>query len=166
MMICLVLSIKAFFITTRGFSLEERSRSIENLFQKKILSILCCTNTLSAGLNFPVRSVILKEFMYFESINESSYRPSLIQRKPISRNLFHQICGRAGRRGYDENGYIFILTSDLVRQSIWIEDFYFRRSLDGKLHPRYDPINSAILSNYDLLEEIVLLRSLKENHRI
>ncbi len=95
--------------------------------------------------------------MYFESINESSYRPSSYTKKPISRNLFHQICGRAGRPGYDENGYIFILTSDL-EQSIWIEDFYFRRSLDGKLHPRYDPINSAILSNYDLLEEIVLLK--------
>ena len=95
--------------------------------------------------------------MYFESINESSYRPS-----SYTKNLFHVICSiKFVEEPVGQDMMKMVIYSSLraiSEQSIWIEDFYFRRSLDGKLHPQYDPINSAILSNYDLLEEIVLLK--------
>ncbi len=79
--------------------LPKYRRIIENLYQRKLLSVAVCTETLAAGINLPARSVLL---------------PSLMKGPPGDKKLIdsstaHQIFGRAGRPQYDDHGYVFAL---------------------------------------------------------
>ena len=50
-------------------------RIVEELFQKKLLTIATCTETLSAGINLPARSVVLPTIMKGPNGEEADYRP-------------------------------------------------------------------------------------------
>lgn len=89
-------------------------RIVEELFQKKLLSVCVCTETLSAGINLPARSVVL---------------PTLLKGKPgemklVDASTAHQIFGRAGRPQFDNKGYVFALAhEDDVKIARWREKF-------------------------------------------
>ncbi|MCO6459498.1 MAG: DEAD/DEAH box helicase [Pirellulaceae bacterium] len=77
-------------------------RIVEHLFQQKLLSVAVCTETLSAGINLPARSVVL---------------PGLLKGPPGDKKLIdpstaHQIFGRAGRPQYDNQGFVFALAHE------------------------------------------------------
>jgi superfamily II DNA/RNA helicase len=77
--------------------LPKYRRIVEELFQKKLLSVCVCTETLAAGINLPARSVVL---------------PTILKGKPGEKKLLdsssaHQIFGRAGRPQFDAQGYVF-----------------------------------------------------------
>lgn len=77
-------------------------RMVEELFQRKLLSVCVCTETLAAGINLPARSVVL---------------PSLLKgpagkKKVVEAATAHQIFGRAGRPQYDANGYVYALAHE------------------------------------------------------
>jgi superfamily II DNA/RNA helicase len=94
--------------------LPKYRRIVEELFQHKLLSIAMCTETLSAGINLPARSVVL---------------PSIIKGPPEKKKLLepsaaHQIFGRAGRPQFDKQGYVYVLAhEDDVRIARWHERF-------------------------------------------
>jgi superfamily II DNA/RNA helicase len=94
--------------------LAKYRRIVEELYQQKLLSVTVCTETLSAGINLPARSVVL---------------PSLMKGKPEDRKLVpsttaHQIFGRAGRPQFDDRGYIYALAhEDDVRLARWKEKY-------------------------------------------
>ena len=85
-------------------------RLVEQLFQEKLLSICVCTETLSAGINLPARSVIL---------------PCLVKgpfgkKKLIESALAQQIFGRAGRPQFDREGFVYALAhEDDVKYYRW-----------------------------------------------
>jgi len=77
-------------------------RIVEDLFAQKLLSVAVCTETLSAGINLPARSVVL---------------PTLLKGPPGEKKLLdpssaHQMFGRAGRPQYDSQGYVFALAHE------------------------------------------------------
>ncbi|MBQ1455531.1 MAG: DEAD/DEAH box helicase [Thermoguttaceae bacterium] len=86
--------------------LPKYRRIVEDLFQRKLLSITVCTETLAAGINLPARSVVL---------------PTLLKgpagdKRLVESSTAHQIFGRAGRPQYDTRGYVFALAhSDDVK---------------------------------------------------
>ena len=90
--------------------LPKYRRIVETLFQRKLLSIATCTETLSAGINLPARSVIL---------------PSIMKGPPGKRRIIdpssaHQIFGRAGRPQFDDRGFVYVLAhEDDVRIARW-----------------------------------------------
>ncbi|WP_425615299.1 DEAD/DEAH box helicase [Anatilimnocola sp. NA78] len=90
--------------------LPKYRRIVEDLFQKKLLSVCVCTETLAAGINLPARSVVL---------------PTLLKGPPgdmklIEPSTAHQIFGRAGRPQFDNQGYIFALAhEDDVKHLRW-----------------------------------------------
>ena len=94
--------------------LPKYRRIVEELFQHKLLSIAVCTETLSAGINLPARSVVL---------------PSIIKGPPEKKKLLEastaqQIFGRAGRPQFDKQGYVYVLAhEDDVRIARWREKF-------------------------------------------
>jgi superfamily II DNA/RNA helicase len=94
--------------------LPKYRRIVEELFQKKLLSVAICTETLSAGINLPARSVVL---------------PTLLKgprgdKKLLDPSSAHQMFGRAGRPQYDTKGYVFALAhEDDVRLVRWKEKF-------------------------------------------
>ena len=89
-------------------------RVVEDLFQKKLLSITVCTETLAAGINLPARSVVL---------------PSLLKGPPGKMKLIdpssaHQMFGRAGRPQFDDQGFVFALPhEDDVKYLRWKEKY-------------------------------------------
>jgi hypothetical protein len=85
-------------------------RIVEDLFQRKLLAICVCTETLSAGINLPARSVVLP------SLLKGKYGDM----KMIEASSAHQIFGRAGRPQFDKQGYVFVLAhEDDVKIARW-----------------------------------------------
>ncbi|GAB4146308.1 MAG: DEAD/DEAH box helicase [Planctomycetaceae bacterium] len=89
-------------------------RLVESLFQRKLLSIATCTETLAAGINLPARSVLLT---------------SLLKGPPGKKRLIdassaHQIFGRAGRPQFDDRGFVYALAhEDDVKILRWKEKY-------------------------------------------
>jgi superfamily II DNA/RNA helicase len=94
--------------------LPKYRRIVEELFQQKLLSVAVCTETLSAGINLPARSVVL---------------PNLLKGPPGKKTVLeastaHQIFGRAGRPQFDSQGYVFVLAhEDDVKIARWREQY-------------------------------------------
>jgi len=74
-------------------------RLVEDLFQKKLLSVAICTETLAAGINLPARSVVFTALMKGPPGKKRLIEPSSA----------HQMFGRAGRPQFDDKGYVFAL---------------------------------------------------------
>ena len=73
-------------IITHRMSLEQAPKAYE-LFEKKLLSVALCTETLAAGINLPARSVVLTTLV----------KGPFGKEKLIDPSTAHQIFGRAGR---------------------------------------------------------------------
>jgi len=72
---------------------------VEDLFLKKYIYVLYCTETFSVGINYPVKAVC------FDSLNKYDGHNF----RPLANHEFFQMSGRAGRRGIDEKGYSFAI---------------------------------------------------------
>ena len=94
--------------------LPKYRRIVEELFQRKLLSVAVCTETLSSGINLPARSVVV---------------PSIMKGPPEKKKLLdpstaHQIFGRAGRPQFDKEGHVFVLAhEDDVKIARWREKY-------------------------------------------
>ncbi|MFY9254397.1 MAG: DEAD/DEAH box helicase [Fuerstiella sp.] len=89
-------------------------RAIESLFQKKLLSICVCTETLAAGINLPARSVVMVSLL-------KGPRNAV---KLIDASSAQQMFGRAGRPQFDNQGYVFAVAhEDDVRIHRWQEKY-------------------------------------------
>ncbi|MEM7473657.1 MAG: DEAD/DEAH box helicase [Planctomycetota bacterium] len=94
--------------------LPKYRRVVEELFQKKLLSVCVCTETLSAGINLPARSVVLPTIL----------KGPKNKRKVIETASAQQIFGRAGRPQFDKEGYVYALAhEDDVKLLRWREKF-------------------------------------------
>ena len=87
--------------------LPEQKELIEELFQKKLLKVVISTETLSAGINMPARSTVIT------ALRKPTDTPDGDDHKRyLSPNEFHQMAGRAGRRGIDTTGYCFAMATN------------------------------------------------------
>jgi antiviral helicase SKI2 len=75
---------------------------VEILYSKGLIKILFATTSFSIGLNMPTRTVIFTDITKYNSG----------KKEILSSSEYLQMCGRAGRRGKDDKGYIFILITD------------------------------------------------------
>jgi len=69
---------------------------VESLAQEGLLKIICGTDTLGVGINVPIRTVVFSQLWKYDG------RKSGI----LAVRDFRQIAGRAGRRGFDDRGYV------------------------------------------------------------
>jgi superfamily II RNA helicase len=88
---------------------------VESLAQKGLLKLICGTDTLGVGVNVPIRTVLLTQLTKYSGGSKVA---------TLSARDFHQIVGRAGRKGYDDVGYVVCMAPDYV-----IENF----RLDAKI---------------------------------
>ncbi|XP_075587957.1 DNA polymerase theta [Dermatophagoides farinae] len=84
-----------------GMTMEERG-TVEQGFRDGTLRILCCTTTLSTGVNLPARRVMI--------ISPYDYSSKL-----LAVGIYRQMIGRAGRKGIDTMGesFLFCLDKDI-----------------------------------------------------
>ncbi|HUR59370.1 MAG TPA: DUF3516 domain-containing protein [Opitutaceae bacterium] len=69
---------------------------VEQLAQKGLLKLICGTDTLGVGINVPIRTVVFTQLWKYDG------------KKAAVLNVrdFRQIAGRAGRKGFDDTGYV------------------------------------------------------------
>jgi hypothetical protein len=73
-------------------------RLIEQLAQTGLLKVICGTDTLGVGINVPIRTVVFTGLAKFDGTNQ----------RLLKAREFHQIAGRAGRAGFDHDGYVVV----------------------------------------------------------
>jgi len=69
---------------------------VEKLAQQGLLKVISGTDTLGMGVNVPIRTVLFTQLCKFDG------ERTLV----LPARDFHQISGRAGRKGFDERGYV------------------------------------------------------------
>lgn len=69
---------------------------VESLAQRGLLKVICGTDTLGVGVNVPIRTVLFTRLTKFDGEKV----------KTLTARDFHQISGRAGRKGFDDIGYV------------------------------------------------------------
>ncbi len=69
---------------------------VEQLAQKGLLKIICGTDTLGVGINVPIRTVLFSRLCKYDGEKTGI----------LSARDFHQISGRAGRKGFDDRGWV------------------------------------------------------------
>ncbi len=87
-----------------GLTYEQR-KIVEDAFRKRIIKAICCTPTLSVGINTPCRRAIVKDLMRYSGKGMT----------PISKMEIHQCIGRAGRPKLDPygEGIIYVNNSNI-----------------------------------------------------
>ncbi|NIJ14073.1 superfamily II RNA helicase [Saccharomonospora amisosensis] len=84
--------------------LPKYRRLVEQLAQAGLLKLICGTDTLGVGINVPIRTVVLSALTKFDGTRQ----------RHLKAREFHQIAGRAGRAGYDTDGYVVVQAPDHV----------------------------------------------------
>jgi superfamily II RNA helicase len=69
---------------------------VEKLAQEGLLKVICGTDTLGVGINIPIRTVVFNSLSKFDG--EKS--------RLLTVRDFKQIAGRAGRKGFDDHGWV------------------------------------------------------------
>lgn len=69
---------------------------VEKLAQDGLLEVICGTDTLGVGVNIPIRTVLFTKLCKYDG--EST--------KILAVRDFKQIAGRAGRKGFDDRGWV------------------------------------------------------------
>ena len=77
---------------------------VEKLAQKGFLKIICGTDTLGVGVNVPIRTVLFTQLCKYGGIKTGI----------LTARDFHQISGRAGRKGFDDEGTVIALAPEHV----------------------------------------------------
>ncbi|MDO8540846.1 MAG: DUF3516 domain-containing protein, partial [Opitutaceae bacterium] len=77
---------------------------VEQLAQKGLLKLICGTDTLGVGINVPIRTVLFTQLWKYDGKKAAI----------LSVRDFRQISGRAGRKGYDDKGYVIIQAPEHV----------------------------------------------------
>ncbi len=94
--------------------LPKYRRIVEELFQRKLLQVCVCTETLAAGINLPARSVVLSTLL----------KGAPGKKTLISASSAHQIFGRAGRPQYDTQGFVYVMAhEDDVKLHRWQQKY-------------------------------------------
>ncbi len=71
---------------------------VEQLAQEGLLKVICGTDTLGVGVNIPIRTVLFTKLAKFDGENTGI----------LAVRDFLQIAGRAGRKGFDDEGWVVV----------------------------------------------------------
>ena len=84
---------------------------VEQLAQRGLLKVICGTDTLGVGINVPIRSVLFTKLCKFGGEKTAI----------LSARDFHQIAGRAGRKGFDSIGWVLAQAPEHAIENLLLE---------------------------------------------
>ena len=99
---------------------------VEQLTQRGLLKIICGTDTLGAGINMPIRTVLFSRLCKFDGQKTAI----------LSARDFHQVSGRAGRKGFDDRGWVVAQAPEHVIENIKLEE---KAAKDGRKSVKRKP---------------------------
>jgi superfamily II RNA helicase len=85
---------------------------VEKLAQDGLLKIICGTDTLGVGVNVPIRSVLFTQLCKYDGTTV----------RLLSNREFAQIAGRAGRKGFDDRGDVWVQAPPHVVENQRLEE--------------------------------------------
>ncbi len=81
---------------------------VEQLAQQGLLKVICGTDTLGVGINVPIRTVLFTQLCKYDGQKTAI----------LSARDFHQIAGRAGRKGFDDQGFVVAQAPEHVIENL------------------------------------------------
>jgi hypothetical protein len=99
---------------------------VEQLAQQGLLKIICGTDTLGVGINVPIRTVLLTRLCKYDGQKTGI----------LSARDFHQISGRAGRKGFDDRGWVVAQAPEHTIENAQLEQ---KRGRDGRKFVKRKP---------------------------
>ncbi|MFB3854010.1 MAG: DEAD/DEAH box helicase [Vicinamibacterales bacterium] len=99
---------------------------VEQLAQSGLLKIICGTDTLGVGINVPIRTVLFTRLCKFDGRKTAH----------LTAREFHQIAGRAGRKGFDVRGHVVVQAPEHVIENIKLSE---KAAREGKKVTRRRP---------------------------
>ena len=99
---------------------------VEQLAQKGLLKVICGTDTLGVGINVPIRTVLFTRLCKFDGQKTGI----------LSARDFHQIGGRAGRKGFDDHGWVVAQAPEHVIENLKLAE---KSARDGKKTVKRQP---------------------------
>ncbi len=108
---------------------------VERLAQKGLLKVICGTDTLGVGINVPIRTVLFSRLCKFDGQKTAV----------LSARDFHQIAGRAGRKGFDDRGFVVAQAPEHVIENLRLGE----KAKDGKKVVKRKPPEHNF-ANWDL----------------
>jgi superfamily II DNA/RNA helicase len=99
---------------------------IEQLAQKGLLKVICGTDTLGVGINVPIRTVLFTRLCKYDGQKTGI----------LSARDFHQIGGRAGRKGFDDKGWVVAQAPEHVIENLKLAE---KSARDGKKTVKRQP---------------------------
>jgi superfamily II RNA helicase len=89
---------------------------VEKLAQEGLLKVICGTDTLGVGVNIPIRTVLFTKLSKFDGENTGI----------LAVRDFLQIAGRAGRKGFDDRGWVVVQAPEHVIENKRAEEKFTR----------------------------------------
>ncbi|MBN1128522.1 MAG: DEAD/DEAH box helicase [Chitinispirillaceae bacterium] len=105
---------------------------VERLFTAGLIKLLFCTETFALGINMPASAVIFDELEKFDGV----------QFNYLMTREYHQMAGRAGRRGMDVEGYVY---------SLVIPEATDPRHIERLLYGKNESISSRFFASYSTI---------------
>jgi hypothetical protein len=99
---------------------------IEQLAQKGLLKVICGTDTLGVGINVPIRTVLFTRLCKYDGQKTGI----------LTARDFHQISGRAGRKGFDDRGWVVVQAPEHVIENLKLAE---KSARDGKKTVKRQP---------------------------
>jgi superfamily II RNA helicase len=81
---------------------------VEKLAQQGHLKVVSGTDTLGMGVNIPIRTVVFTQLCKYDGEKTAI----------LGVREFHQIAGRAGRKGFDERGFVVVQAPEHVVENL------------------------------------------------
>jgi hypothetical protein len=85
---------------------------VEKLAQEGLLKIICGTDTLGVGVNVPIRSVLFTQLYKYDGSGV----------RILTNREFAQIGGRAGRKGFDDRGDVWVQAPEHVVENLRLDE--------------------------------------------
>ncbi|SHJ76984.1 Helicase conserved C-terminal domain-containing protein [Rubritalea squalenifaciens DSM 18772] len=119
---------------------------VEKLTQKGLLKVICGTDTLGVGVNVPIRSVLFTQLCKFDGSGT----------KILTVRDFKQIAGRAGRRGFDDIGYVVAQAPEHVIENIRLEAKAAASAKKKKFVKKKPPENGFVNWTEDTFQKLII----------
>ena len=109
---------------------------LEKLMSEGLMDAIFATSTVAAGVNFPARTIVILNSDRFNGRDFS----------PLTSTEFHQMAGRAGRRGMDNIGFALLIPGKFM-------NIRYMAKLTA-MPPA--PVNSQIRINFSMVLNLLL----------
>jgi superfamily II RNA helicase len=111
---------------------------IEALMTRGLLDAVFATSTVAAGVNFPARTVVI---MNSDRFNGREF-------VPLDATQFHQMTGRAGRRGADQIGFAVTIPGKFMDLPLIVQLNHSPPSyIDSQIHINFSMVLNLLLSH-------------------